>query len=70
MFVQKAAATFGWLCVETSCFLNRTPTDSAATFGWLCVETIVPLNCFAPMRAATFGWLCVETISFPAWRQQ
>ena len=33
------AATFGWLCVETSIKSNTPCFKSAATFGWLCVET-------------------------------
>ena len=37
------AATFGWLCVETSTLSSRVETVEAATFGWLCVETL-PLH--------------------------
>ena len=33
------AATFGWLCVETSIALLISFLLNAATFGWLCVET-------------------------------
>ena len=33
------AATFGWLCVETSNTPLRMLEKLAATFGWLCVET-------------------------------
>ena len=37
----QAAATFGWLCVETSKSVNLIKLAIAATFGWLCVETRV-----------------------------
>ena len=33
------AATFGWLCVETSNLTFNSVKKLAATFGWLCVET-------------------------------
>ena len=39
-----AAATFGWLCVETANVNNYIAIKSAATFGWLCVETSSDLN--------------------------
>ena len=35
----RFAATFGWLCVETSSPSNSRKPCMAATFGWLCVET-------------------------------
>ena len=34
-----AAATFGWLCVETNQQRTYKGLHYAATFGWLCVET-------------------------------
>ena len=34
------AATFGWLCVETSASARYCSRVAAATFGWLCVETV------------------------------
>ena len=37
--VNRQAATFGWLCVETEMFVVFYETADAATFGWLCVET-------------------------------
>ena len=37
---RNAAATFGWLCVETSDIDLASQSRQAATFGWLCVETI------------------------------
>ena len=55
------AATFGWLCVETSIKSNTPCFKSAATFGWLCVETIYNRGNYNLNPAATFGWLCVET---------
>ena len=33
------AATFGWLCVETTASKLSAQVSGAATFGWLCVET-------------------------------
>ena len=42
-----AAATFGWLCVETFVVGFKQRGETAATFGWLCVETtgdIIPQN--------------------------
>ena len=33
------AATFGWLCIETTQGISAGVTISAATFGWLCIET-------------------------------
>ena len=37
--MNKLAATFGWLCVETTLCRIGVLTLMAATFGWLCVET-------------------------------
>ena len=37
--IDTAAATFGWLCVETYINLIKFFTFYAATFGRLCVET-------------------------------
>ena len=38
--ISLLAATFGWLCVETtSLIVSLIVNISAATFGWLCVET-------------------------------
>ena len=36
---HEEAATFGWLCVETSKPFVVDDVIFAATFGWLCVET-------------------------------
>ena len=36
---ETAAATFGWLCVETTNNCLSVQFVGAATFGWLCVET-------------------------------
>ena len=59
---MRGAATFGWLCVETSPRNARNIKLPAATFGWLCVETFKGMTRPAMMfGAATFGWLCVET---------
>ena len=55
------AATFGWLCVETTLWLSSMNKSMAATFGWLCVETISAGELYQVGEAATFGWLCVET---------
>ena len=38
-FLREAAATFGWLCVETADLAEIMGYGLAATFGWLCVET-------------------------------
>ena len=38
---MKQAATFGWLCVETTQINAFLQQKNAATFGWLCVETAV-----------------------------
>ena len=35
----EEAATFGWLCVETTLSMRLVMVITAATFGWLCVET-------------------------------
>ena len=35
----NVAATFGWLCVETTKQILTKWEFPAATFGWLCVET-------------------------------
>ena len=60
----RNAATFGWLCVETSNHITVFVNLEAATFGWLCVETFYPPAPLARgVAAATFGWLCVETIA-------
>ena len=56
------AATFGWLCVETSGFWQISRFSCAATFGWLCVETNQTACRNSRTNAATFGWLCVETV--------
>ena len=37
--LPMAAATFGWLCVETANNARYRSVCYAATFGWLCVET-------------------------------
>ena len=37
--LREAAATFGWLCVETCPIHLKRGIGRAATFGWLCVET-------------------------------
>ena len=55
------AATFGWLCVETSPQKISKLSFMAATFGWLCVETDQFGYLIYIEFAATFGWLCVET---------
>ena len=44
---QQTAATFGWLCVETSFDHMRCCLGEAATFGWLCVETFWSCTCKA-----------------------
>ena len=36
---EEQAATFGWLCVETSADLNHYKSAQAAAFARLCVET-------------------------------
>ena len=41
--LREAAATFGWLCVETQKWLADEVGVHAATFGWLCVETSISL---------------------------
>ena len=56
-----SAATFGWLCVETTAWRSISIVSFAATFGWLCVETVLVKVGFKIALAATFGWLCVET---------
>ena len=56
------AATFGWLCVETSNKNLNNQVIFAATFGWLCVETLDKNDYGVLKLAATFGWLCVETL--------
>ena len=38
--LQNYAATFGWLCVETTFCKKSSCPILAATFGWLCVETL------------------------------
>ena len=64
-FYLYAAATFGWLCVETLILFLNSDLKLAATFGWLCVETeILGFYPFTVFFAATFGWLCVETSLF------
>ena len=55
------AATFGWLCVETTSRPMYASMISTATFGWLCVETPSDTGHSFKKFAATFGWLCVET---------
>ena len=40
LYFALYAATFGWLCVETSNLRALVPPGIAATFGWLCVETM------------------------------
>lgn len=37
--LREAAATFGWLCVETGLPSPDVVRAVAATFVWLCVET-------------------------------
>ena len=59
-----AAATFGWLCVETFFCGILFGTSYAATFGWLCVETLSNPVMGGRLLAATFGWLCVETVAY------
>ena len=39
-FITSLAATFGWLCVETTTMILGLVPPLAATFGWLCVETL------------------------------
>ena len=56
------AATFGWLCVETTIPKGGSQSNTAATFGWLCVETRITDSTTSYDLAATFGWLCVETL--------
>ena len=41
---RREAATFGWLCVETSSQNLSNSLNIAATFGWLCVETLFYLR--------------------------
>ena len=62
-FRITAAATFGWLCVETRVIISADKFAQAATFGWLCVETTQDKSILDKLKgAATFGWLCVETV--------
>ena len=56
------AATFGWLCVETSQSIavavkrcSQPPSGGCVLKRQMITPTAVSLN------AATFGWLCVET---------
>ena len=57
------AATFGWLCVETSvpvlsmpCVISQPPSGG-------CVLKLKKSVMFTvKQNAATFGWLCVETL--------
>ena len=42
LLITLAAATFGWLCVETKSDWRPHSQNTAATFGWLCVETLIP----------------------------
>ena len=46
------AATFGWLCVETSERRNSIDVDHAATFGWLCVETFANWALFGESQSS------------------
>ena len=65
------AATFGWLCVETSHLRQFSCHLAAATFGWLCVETRRYALC--KQRHSTqppsggcvlkLMWLCVWTLN-------
>ena len=61
LLITLAAATFGWLCVETKSDWRPHSQNTAATFGWLCVETTLSMRLVMVITAATFGWLCVET---------
>ena len=60
---SKLAATFGWLCVETTPVVAGAGKNGAAAFGRLCVETLKNRQPPPQARAAAFGRLCVETLS-------
>ena len=53
------AATFGWLCVETSFAAKKSSSVSAATFGWLCVETRQSRNSWRTVRRQPPSGGCV-----------
>ena len=56
------AATFGWLCVETSLCprSNKRFTRQPPSGGCVLKRPIKALS-VSDGKAATFGWLCVET---------
>ena len=60
----SAAATFGWLCVETAVgmdFLDELMEQPPS--GGCVLKHQEPHKSLSSQKAATFGWLCVETPS-------
>ena len=61
--MEKLAATFGWLCVETISSDLLAQDKSAAAFARLCVETPILRPVATVSSAAAFARLfCIETI--------
>ena len=59
--MEKEAAAFGRLCVETRYPCPGNAALKAAAFGRLCVETSLRAQMPQLSIAAAFGRLCVET---------
>ena len=57
-----AAATFGWLCVETVRPRTKINLLMQPPSGGCVLKLLLVLPLVVAKTAATFGWLCVETI--------
>jgi len=57
-----AAATFGWLCVETTALTAYSKMCQQPPSGGCVLKLLNHRKQVKSDGAATFGWLCVETL--------
>ena len=59
--LREAAATFGWLCVETPLPAHHSRLPQQPPSGGCVLKQSEDAGKTDTTLAATFGWLCVET---------
>ena len=59
---NRKAATFGWLCVETTALTAYSKMCQQPPSGGCVLKLLNHRKQVKSDGAATFGWLCVETL--------